>query len=865
MQIRGKRINLKIGVFLALLFAAACLLSPGMIPTLAAENGNMAEEAADEKTAVNEEAATGEEVVDGQTVIEEQTEVEELTAEPVEYEDIMLAAAGSTMTQKDGVISWYSSGIGSGNYKNTWKWRVVGWQFSFYRDGVNHLDYYYDTLEGSQNTGTTYYSLVLDDVMADTGVDLKSGNISCIANARIEFRHFNGQSVVDKSFYVDNEADAYYYWRYYGMTPGTGQYGQNCPWQSYYLDVIAGEGVASVQGAGWYAPGTMVSYTGICKSGYFRPTKGSVIMNGNKQVIVTADKQYYIAYDGNGAAGGSMEKQAAVYGEWTVLSRNHYTKQYEVTYHAAGGSAPYDSQKADCIFQGWTDHNDFTLSGSTYHWYTFDAPFYANYNTDVRNIYGYNKEALLTHFINYSVKGTEMRRSSELFQLSYYMINGGSDLKKAFGSDKAKYINHWNSNGYKEHRTGGSVINTNIYNLYPDGANVKNLSNKAGGTVELTAQWANPMITLPSAERAGFELIGWSKVKESAAPEYIPGEKVMISGDTEFYAVWRAVDFNVSYIGNEQDFGNDFTEYGVEQQYDYIMSTNLDGEEKHFTKEAVVSFSDSLSGEVIEENTTKTVAGWSFASDNDQNMMYEPGTVISASELYRAAEAAGNITKGMPADTYNTYPLGADGSENGKPADAAEEYINLYAVWDCGAVIEAYDLYYTLEEAQTGKITMDELLSHAKAYDREAETAANPDGILAYGEDGDAGTTFVVEDYDESELQGFMHAGSITETYLVKDKAENMTRRQITVHIVDTSAGISDPGDENDIRFISREYLDTLEDNSVWRIDEAYHQVLVNTFSASKECVKEWRLSHEEIETVKKYVQEYGFGNFIGI
>ena len=40
---------------------------------------------------------------------------------------------------------------------------------------------------------------------------------------------------------------------------------------------------------------------------------------------------------------------------------------------------------------------------------------------------------------------------------------------------------------------------------------------------------------------------------------------------------------------------------------------------------------------------------------------------------------------------------------------------NMYRVWDYGPLIEAYDLYYTLEQAQSGYITEEELLSHAKA------------------------------------------------------------------------------------------------------------------------------------------------------
>ena len=45
--------------------------------------------------------------------------------------------------------------------------------------------------------------------------------------------------------------------------------------------------------------------------------------------------------------------------------------------------------------------------------------------------------------------------------------------------------------------------------------------------------------------------------------------------------------------------------------------------------------------------------------------------------------------------------------------------ITLYAVWDDCPWIQAQDLYYTLEQAQSGFITEEEILSHATATDRE--------------------------------------------------------------------------------------------------------------------------------------------------
>lgn len=812
-----------------LLLCVFCLFE-NIITASAEETGQITEAAAEETAEWKEEGSTAEEAEGIEGVGTEDAKTED-TGTDMAAEYVMLTAAGSTMTQRDGIIRWYSSGTGSANYKNTWKWRVVGWQFSFYRNSSRILDYYYDTLAGSDNAGTTCYTLILDEVVAETGADLKSGDISCIANARIEFRHFNSQSVVDRNLYVDNEADAAYYWRYFGMKPGTGQYGQNCRWESFYLEVSAGEGIAATTGSGWYNYGTIAAYSGTCAPGYFHPTAGTVVMNGNKKVTVTASKQYYITYEGNGATGGSMERQAVIYGDWAVLNKNAYTKQYALTYDAAGGTAEVTAQKADCIFMGWRDYNDFTENQTVYHWYTFDAPFYANYNIDVRNIYGYNKEALLTHFIRYTVNGSEMRRSSGLFSLSSYMLNGGSDLKRIFGSDRSKYIRHWNDSGYRENRNGGSMIDPDAYNRYPDGARVKNLTNKAGASVTLTAEWNNPTVTLPSAERDGYELLGWSRKDGAEEAEYTAGEKVTIDRNTEFYAVWKRQRFNVAYIGNEQDSGNDFTEYGLEQNMDYRISDNLYEGEPHFAKEAVVFFSDSLSGKKIKENTTKTLAGWSFYDDNSQSGMYKTGQVLSGEALCKAAKEAGNVTMGVPAEAYGTYPIGSSGGGEARPSDAAGLYVNLYAVWDCGAVIEAYDRYYTLEEAQRGEITMDELLSHARAWDKEAVTVLNPEGSLAYGEDSAAGTIFTIEGYDAAELRSFAHEGSVTETYLVIDRAGNITRKQITVHIIDSapySEGFSD------IRFISREYMNTLKEHSIWQTNEEYRNALKKAFSSEK-------------------------------
>ena len=71
--------------------------------------------------------------------------------------------------------------------------------------------------------------------------------------------------------------------------------------------------------------------------------------------------------------------------------------------------------------------------------------------------------------------------------------------------------------------------------------------------------------------------------------------------------------------------------------------------------------------------------------------------------------------------------------------------ITLYAVWDDCPWIKATDLYYTLEQAQSGFITEEEILSHAAASDREDGSPIPP----GFHENG---TSFSIAEYAPSRL-----------------------------------------------------------------------------------------------------------------
>jgi hypothetical protein len=382
------------------------------------------------------------------------------------------------------------------------------------------------------------------------------------------------------------------------------------------------------------------------------------------------------------------------------------------------------------------------------------------------------------------------------------------------------------------------------------------------------------------------------------------------NADMAVYALWQKL-FNVAYIGNGQSMGTDFTEFDISQESTYTFNSNREpGGEEHFTKDIENSYIDEETGEEVKQETTATAVQWSLdkeAQIGDSN--YGIGNDVSAGDLFRdASNKQGAITNGAPNTDYGLFPkLGqaqmaqADGMRGNVPfamsgsnefsmnlfaaAPAGQPFVNLYAVWDEGPMVEAYDLYYTLEEAQgttdTTGITMEELLRRAEATDKE-------DGVLPHGEDapypGGKKTTFTVSGYAPTDFSSFTAAGSVSINYRAVDTAGNVTNKMVTVYIVDTRARDANKGR---VRFISEKYLDTLAEDSIWRVDSAYYDelaaVLANhregaeTFTGTAfgqtvtmekpgtgtwvtEPEQTWVFTHEQVEAVKAYVEANGIG-----
>ncbi len=225
--------------------------------------------------------------------------------------------------------------------------------------------------------------------------------------------------------------------------------------------------------------------------------------------------------------------------------------------------------------------------------------------------------------------------------------------------------------------------------------------------------------------------------------------------------------------------------------------------------------------------------GWSLEAGKDSLMpQWKAGETIDVKAL---ADAAG-VT-----------------SQNGA-------VIPLYAIWDDCPWIQATDLYYTLEQAQSGFITDTEILSHAAAFDRE-DGSPIPAGFH------ENGTSFSIPDYAPTDFTQFQGNGSCTENLTVVDSSGSVYKKQITVHVVDTTAEAVKP--EGTTRFINEYYYNQpyeyggLRDDSIWKTDPEYVAVIKEAFANLKNNTPEasYYSTHEQNLQMKDYIEQHGFGN----
>ena len=203
--------------------------------------------------------------------------------------------------------------------------------------------------------------------------------------------------------------------------------------------------------------------------------------------------------------------------------------------------------------------------------------------------------------------------------------------------------------------------------------------------------------------------------------------------------------------------------------------------------------------------------------------------------------------------------------------------VTLYASWDDCPEITAQERWFTVDDSQNNKITLEELLSTAKVTDDR---------------DSDIEEKLTVKYYQPNLFTQFKTDGYVMVTYTATDSSNNTTEVTVKVNIVDTVAVEQEK--DTYARFIAPQYYKEsyenggLEDDSIWKKDpdyaatleramnnrESMHYEYIDTklFGApfrirkqaceySDHLLEKWVFTKDDIKAVKEYINEHGIGN----
>lgn len=198
-------------------------------------------------------------------------------------------------------------------------------------------------------------------------------------------------------------------------------------------------------------------------------------------------------------------------------------------------------------------------------------------------------------------------------------------------------------------------------------------------------------------------------------------------------------------------------------------------------------------------------------------------------------------------------------------------------------VIEAADRYFTLEEAQTGKITEEEIRQYALKTGRMKASDQEDDALYP----GSIQEKLKLVDFRPEEFLEFKKPGYVVLTCSVQDSmgpggAGKETLRQFTVHILEDGEIIKPEGPKY-VRFINREnyeknaYLEAenlsafkkeslnqnggLQVDSRWYRNPEYKELISGLWEKGRTAEKVWNFSQGDVGKVKEYINTHGIGN----
>lgn len=573
----------------------------------------------------------------------------------------------------------------------------------------------------------------------------------------------------------------------------------------FRVELIAGNGIQSVSGAGDYTPGVSVAINAVVKNGYHWTGWTGTYETDTKQYIFVMPAQN-VSMTANAQINHSTLKVDPNGGSW----QGSATVQSFTEHYGTAKSIP-DPVRTGYTFSGWVKSEPFngSLNNAVYTFGTADRAVDVLTASWTANSYKlhfdpndgreatpiddmtitYDQEVVLPdatgQYIRYTLDGED---------ITLQVLDGTIVL-----DDAGRVVMMMDADTGLMMTPAGGVVNEDGSITNPDGS------------------ITNPDGSVADPEAAEMETSGQSTeaLEEEATEAEASGKAVEEPKEETTEAEASSESMEVLEAS------------GAEEDIDVQVA---EAEEAEAPEEP----EDPTADPVPDKKAYASVfMGWSLEDGCESFIpQWTAGTSIAVADLTNAA----GVT------------------------DQSGATITLYAVWDDCPWIVAENLYYTLTQAQSGYITDSEILSHATAYDREDGSPIEP----GFHENG---TSFSIPDYQASDFTQFRREGSCTENLTVVDSTGSTYYKQITVYVVDTTAVAVEP--EGTTRFINEYYYNQPEANgglaadSIWLTDPEYAAALQTAFANSRNGSAEevYEFSHEDILAMKQFIDDNGFGN----
>ena len=580
--------------------------------------------------------------------------------------------------------------------------------------------------------------------------------------------------------------------------------------------------------------------------GYQYNSEKTQAVNGQFPVTVTQNITLKIYYERN--------KYTVTYdvaengGNWSDNSTNPVTKDY---YWGQDVDLTLTAQKADYDFLGWNTDSSATEAIKSLVMPQEDVTLYALYSGDVTAKF---VDSLGVR----TVTGTRYNNTKDV------VITVPDIRDYAWDGVTSTSVIGWNSNTdinaesarENEITTDTITINCNVTYYAVYSANVM-LEYDLNGADE--SQQPEPVTVTAYTNAYNLTAVCGEKVTLAQAVKHtLEAQEGYIDSYVQTAWVENSLD------GKQYATGS---EYNLTQNT--VMYALWDGEIKPITYTIHFDGNGSTAGEM-----------------QDINVKYDEQVTLPDNDFARTTDWGDSTFMGWnrTADTKTIEFSNQDIVSNLSSTDG--DVVVLYAIWDDCPEITAKDRYFTLKEAQEGRITVEELLTTATANDLE---------------DGDITDKLTIPNTNDEEWKKFTAAGSATITYKVTDSVGNTSRKTVTVYIADTTPDIKYESSVRSVkygyvRFISEKYYKNspedggVVENSVWKLPEyaavlesamenrrsmTYQTGTMNIFggliqydytvpgSISCDHVSQlWKFTREDRNEIKDYVREHGLGKY---